>query len=194
MKKIKLNQYIKTDDEYLILLGNGTEHRFPSKAKALRFLSKTSRFLTDRLYEYNSLFAELHYLYRLNWGFFDHDKKTLSGATIHMDMLIRKEFTTISNVDGLFDKVVKLSKRSGGNYYAFNHLRMIGDSLKGCCKSLLEINRKKSYAPVTYQLECLFNRLLEIETRINNYGQMKAVGHFETVHTPALNNLQIMTK
>ncbi len=192
MKHVKITKYHKLNKVYVVYLGNGTAHTFSNEVKAKNFLCITSNFLTKNLYSLRLIYSECQNLFNRNWGYFAHNKKTMSSNNV-----IDERFCieNLRSIEDQFDLVIKRSDFTNGNYFAFQKQQLISRMCKDVILKLDKVHKKKSNAFDRFAFDDLFERLQHIQNALTNYSQREAyelftlpihVGDNETEFIPEL--------
>lgn len=175
MKKIVLKQFSKNGNRYTVSLGNGTVHTFPYKRLAQLYLNKTNKFLTIQLFEVHGLYMALWQEYQRVWFYFGygHEKGRWS---LHIQEQ-RKCSEMLHDCEECLASSIDRSDYSNGNRFSFQNIRVAINSLKGAAKILLPIHQKRSSTAEIYRINAIVTRLVELENKINSYGQIEAIQH-----------------
>lgn len=174
MKKITLKRFSKSGSTYSVALGNGTIHEFTSQKQTLKFLSDTSFFLTQKLYELRGAYSYLWNEHHELWGYFRHDKKTMNAGFYERDRNITR---LLSELQSSFNIIIDRSHYEGGNHTSFSHLRSILRSLREVIQQLTPIVHSRSNTVKKYQYSNLLNSLARMEGEISNYGYITTTNY-----------------
>lgn len=166
MKTIRINRFHTNGKLYSVSLGNGYKEDFPSVKKVKRYLCEVNRYLTYKLHETNIVYCELFLKFRHNWFYLDHNRQ--SGKSVLFEME-RRSIHLLEASGRLFDLMVKRSDFENGNHFVFVHFNRLFTNMKIIIADLQELNRKKSRAVDVYELKTLHERILKLESDINNY-------------------------
>lgn len=181
MKKVVLKHFSKSADGYTIALGNGTVHTFPSKRLATNYLNKTNKFLTIQLFEVHSIYTDLWQEYQRCWFYFGHGHDKGRWSLHFQDQ--RKCAEALTDCEGCLAAAIDRSDYDNGNRFSFQNIRVAITLLKTACKILLPLHQKRSSTADIYRLNSFIMRVVEIENKINAYGQLEAIQHTLTFKT-----------
>lgn len=171
MKLITINKYHKRNGAYVVYLGNGTSHKFNQDRQAKKFLATTSKFLTSNLYDMRFIYSQIVNQYNRNWGYFFHTKKTMTSKKSSDDFFCK---TTLQNIQDQFDLIVERSEFTNGNYFAFQKSISIIKECKRVVHTLDKLHKSKSNAVDRYEYDAIFDRLTQLEVKLNNYNEREA--------------------
>lgn len=171
MKQVTINKYHKRQGQYVVFLGNGTAHKFNQDRQAKKFLCNTSKFLTSNLYDMRFIYSQIENSYNRNWGYFFHDKKTMSSKKSLEDNFCKE---TLRAIQDQFDLIVERSEFTNGNYFAFQKSINIIKECKRVVHTLDKLHKSKSNAADRYEYDAIFDRLTQLETKLNNYSEREA--------------------
>lgn len=171
MKTVHLKNIKEQDSKYSVFLGNGTAFHFSSRQKAVNFLNQTNKFLTTCLYEARQLFAQVSFKYNENWGYFEHNKKTMGSKQRETDRCCNE---LLYATEKLFDLIVQRGSFINGNYFVFIHFNHIIENQKAIIKHLSALSDKKSITADLYRYDILFKQLQTLNFELNNYCQINA--------------------
>lgn len=178
MKVITINKYHKRNGSYVVFLGNGTCHKFAQDRQAKKFLCNTSKFLTNNLYDMRFIYSQIENQYNRNWGYFFHDKKTMSSKRSLDDLFCKN---TLRDIQDQFDLLVERCEFTNGNYFAFQKSTSIVKDCKRIVHTLDKLHKSKSNAVDRYEYDAIFDRLNQLEIKLNNYTEREA---FELFNVP----------
>jgi hypothetical protein len=170
MKEIKLVKYSKDGKKFSVSLGNGTIFDFTSKRLTLKFLAETSRFLTGSLYEARSIYISVWNKFQLSWGYFQSNSELFLEGENCQDLLTR--------ISKSFDLAVNRSHWENGNHFSFTHIFSVIQSQKEIIKALNKVFELKGTTHEIYECEAMYNRLINLECELKNYGQTNAIRLF----------------
>ncbi len=176
MKQIKLIGINRQKDGYCVYLGNGTQHTFSSEKKALRFLAITNQFLTQKLYEIRAIYIEAWIKFQNNWGYFEHNKPSMSSDLRQMQRGCEESFKTCED---RFNIIIDRDDWTNGNFFAFKNLFTVCASLKDAALMLNSITRKRSSTFELYAIDNLFSRICSVEKEIKEYSAPGALWYFK---------------
>jgi tetrahydromethanopterin S-methyltransferase subunit G len=171
MKIVTINKYHKKNGSYVVFLGNGTCHKFSQDRQAKKFLNTTSKFLTSILYDMRYTYSQIEVQYNRNWGYFLHDKKTMTSKRSLEDNFCKE---TLRGIQDQFDLIVERCEFTNGNYFAFQKSISIIKECKRVVHTLDKLHKSKSNAVDRYEYDAIFDRLTQLETKINNYTEREA--------------------
>lgn len=171
MKVIKINKYHKQQGSYVVYLGNGTCHKFSQDRQAKRFLAITSNFLTKTMYDMRFVFSQIEAQYNRNWGYFLHDKKSMSSKKSLEDNFCKD---TLRLIQDEFDLLVERCEFTNGNYFAFQKSTLIIKECKRVVHALDRLHKSKSNAVDRYEYDSIFDRLTHLEASLKNYTEREA--------------------
>lgn len=176
MKKVVLKHFSKSSNGYYtIALGNGTVHTFPSKRLAADFLNKTNKFLTIQIFEVHAIYMAVWQEYQRCWFYFGYGQDKGRWSMHSIDQ--RKCAEALSDCEECLGASIERSDNSTGNYISFNNIRVAINSLKSAIKIILPLQQKRSSTADIYRLNSSISRLVELENKINAYGQLEAIQH-----------------
>lgn len=176
MKKVCITHIAKEQENYVVYLGNGTIHSFSSTRLAKKFLAETNEFLTQTLYEARTVFMDTWNKYQSAWGFFMHNKKSMSSKMSMDDQSCR---SLLTQVEKSFNMIIERGHFPNGNYFVFSHLFFAISSQKRILKVLNEMYASRSITTEIYACNNLYKRLMNLEGDVKNYSEIKASGIFK---------------
>ncbi len=171
MKSINIKGATKSKNGVTIYLGNGTVHHFTNQKQANLFLTITNKALTQNLYELRFLYVEIWKQYQRDWGYFGHNKPTMTADVRHQD---RECSDLLKATEQSFNLCIERSSWANGNHFVFTHLNRVIYNLKQVLLVLNRIHRRKSNTVELYEFDNLFKRIQSVEHDIITYGQHKA--------------------
>ena len=172
MRQIKLSYFKKTENVYSVKLGNHTVHTFKSYKATIKFLSESSKFLTEKLHFYNNVYSSTFNLYRQTWLYFDYNCKVLYDNMYVYDRQINESFTII---DDVFNKVSTRHLFDNYNIYVFKSFFLISSELQSIIIKLKNLYKTKSVPSLLFQLDHLLDNLFNINNDLNNYSVKTAL-------------------
>lgn len=184
MIQIKVQYYSVVDGKYHVTLGNGTNHVISSEKKCLKFLVKTSNFLTDNYNTLNLIYSDIFVLYRQIYFYFDDNRHTRHAERYENRRTIKKLLVTIED---LFEKLSFSNNNSQNNTIQFLQLNTLIDSLLQIVCLIKQINLNKSYASTQIKADFLLKQITDIQTDLKNYSLKKATS-FTPPNTNAINS------
>lgn len=175
MKKVVLKQFCKNGEQYTVALGNGTVHTFNSKRTAVNYLNKTNKFLTIQLFEIHGIYMAMWQEYQRCWFYFGYGKDKGRWSLHSIDQ--RKCAESLQECEGCLASAIDRSDYENGNRFSFQHIRIAINALKQSCKILIPLHQKRSNTADIYRINSFITRMVEIENKINSYGQLEAIQH-----------------
>lgn len=170
MKRVKLINYTYDNGIYIVCLGNGTKHQFKSKKQTLKFLFKSSSYLTDRLYSINLNLIILFTIYRNLWVYFWHSDNPEISNLFQTERNIK---LNLQSVTESLDNCHLHACYPNGNYTAFSDLNFCVNSLIQVCKYLSKANKDKSYKSIEIQINNVLESLLLISSNLQSYSALQ---------------------
>lgn len=172
MKKIVLKQFSKNTAGYTVSLGNGSVHTFPSKRKASDYLNKTNKFLTTQLFEVHGIYMGLWQEFQRAWFYFGYGSQ--KGKWTMHELSKQRCEEALKECEERISNSVDKSDYDNWNHFTFQNIRVAINHLKIAVKILMPLHQKRSQTADVYRLNSFINRLVEIENKINAYGQLEA--------------------
>jgi hypothetical protein len=169
MKAFKIKTYEKNGKTYFVRLGNSTTHEFKTLIQVNKFLAETNRFLTCQLFDLNQILSELCTFYREQW-------------------ILSDKRANDNEVKGYLDAAencmilgVRQSEWKDGHLLAFYDLKKSCNFLKSAIAFYSKIiDKKKNDTTARYKLKTLFDRVIDVERKIDGYGQENASHFFDS--------------
>lgn len=156
----------KTLEGYAIRLGNGTQHEFKNNKAAIKFVVQTNKFLTQKYFDLNLLYAELQ-------------GKVLEVWLYLLDSRFEKLQRLSSDAGYILHMAHYHSRRFEGNHWAFIDLRKIANYIQEIAILLKEADKGKTNTFNLYNLNSIIERANLILADLNSYGRLKAVAMFD---------------
>jgi len=184
MISISVAKFSRQEDKYIVQLGNGTRHVFSSEKKCNKFLSRTTKFLTNKYNELNLIYSDVFTLYRQIYFYFDNNRHSRHADIYELRREINKLFHL---VETLFEKLSFSSCHSDTNSPQFLHLIAIIEALIVISVNIKRINENKSYAATQVRAVFLINQLSGIQSAIEHYSLDKATAYDNNNQNSTLN-------
>lgn len=172
MKKIVLKQLSQNTEGYTVSLGNGSLHTFPSKRKAQDYLNQTNKFLSTQLFEVHGIYMALWQEYQRVWFYFGFGTEKGKWTLHHLSKQRCEE--SLKSCEECIEQAFNKSDYEMGNQFTFQNIRVAINQLKIAVKILMPLFSKRSQTADIYRLNSFIARLIEIENKINAYGQLEA--------------------
>lgn len=166
MKKIKIQNYSEPrpeshytrDKKYWVWLGNGAKRSFTNRKHAEAFLAQTNRFLNEKVFELNRLYAEIFAEYRRIWFLMD-------GRIAYADDLDR----TLEWTNKKFNLMMENSAGANGNYFAFTNMRVIISYLHEVLNALQDTQKLRNNWVEKHNLAVIAARLDAVKRDVDGY-------------------------
>lgn len=160
MKSYKIKDYEKTENGYMVALGNSTKTEFKTLIKTKAFLAETNRFLTDSFFRVNLIYLNSYSIWR--------NVITVSQR-YQFDSLCRDTFAMAENC------LYKSYDRSGmksGNLFAFIEMSKCLDFLDRILDQIMPFVIKRSDTHSRYFIESLQKDIRIQRLAMFNYAKV----------------------
>lgn len=172
MKNCKIKNYSVKGSKYQVALGNGCLFVFKSIKHKDKFLTVTSKFLTECLIKINRVYIQTFSKYREAWFYFYDEKKP--NPYLHTRTEIECKADLIA-VQDILDRLVLLCKGVNGNHWTFSMLDKSCSILITTLSGLKTLHASRSNTFELYECNALINDLVIIKSSLKNYGLAEAV-------------------
>lgn len=160
------NSAVTEQRYYTVYLGNRNTVMFTSDRHAQAFSAETERFLSQQLYEANSLLAEAFAAIRYTWPTLAHNKPSMTQELVKLEALLKNN---VMDAWAAMDRAISQGNTPNALVLCWRHVTTATNCIRNVAIALRDRNIRTN--PVErYRMEVLLKRSNAVLQALKDYG------------------------